>query len=71
MSDELVTVGTFLFSSEAEVCAAALRADGIQAVSLDGAAIGGLELRGTMGGFRVQVRESDQERALSLLQELA
>lgn len=69
MSDDLATVASFLFSSEAEVCAAALRSAGIQAISLDGAAVGGLELKGTMGGFRVQVHEADLERARSLLQD--
>lgn len=68
MSDRLVTVATFDLAPEAQAARNALEESGIRASLADEATVSMVwEIANALGGIKVQVQESDVERALKVL----
>ncbi len=69
MAEKLVTVARFENSVQAELAKGQLESAGIKAVVIDGNLIDtAWQFNTAVGGVKVQVLESDQEKAASLLQ---
>lgn len=69
MAEKLVTVATFENSVQAELAKSQLESAGIKAVVIDGNLIDtAWQYTTAVGGVKVQVLESDREKAESLLQ---
>ena len=71
MENQLTTIATFKYSTEADVCCAVLEAAGISSLVVDNSLVGGLFSTDVFGGFKVQVTASEVEKALEVMQSTA